>query len=172
MGVELHADGFRTARCRTTGGGLSAVTVRRTAASLFRGCACGLPAGIEVGPLWGPHSGVVPFRRFAFGSPAVIESSPPMGAQASRSPSTRAGLPVRADAMMGRRAGLCAIWHSVNADTRVAPPFSVGNAEGRDFLVDPSLGFLFPSHGSAETSHGNFDPWALSGGKLGPICAI
>ena len=84
MGVELHAAVVRTAACRQADVGCSAITLGRSAASLLRGCACGLPAVIDVGPLWGPHCTMVPFRRFAFGSPAVIKSSPPMGAQASR----------------------------------------------------------------------------------------
>ena len=84
MGVELHAVVVRTAGCRPVCVGFSAVSIGRSAASLLRGCACGLPAVIDVGPLWGPHIYMLPVRRFAFGSPAVIESSPPMGAQASR----------------------------------------------------------------------------------------
>ena len=44
MGVELHTDVVRTAGCRPTGVGFSAASIRRAAASLLRGCACGLPA--------------------------------------------------------------------------------------------------------------------------------
>ena len=91
MGVELHADVVRTAGYRPVCGGFSAVTIARAAASLLRGCACGLPAVIDVGPPWGPHIYMLPYRRFAFGSPAVIESSPPMGAQASRCVLRRGG---------------------------------------------------------------------------------
>ena len=67
---------------------------------------------------------------------------------------------------------LCAIWQTVNADGGVRLCFSVGNAAGWGCCVDPSHGFLFPSHGSADPSHEFCVPWALSGGKLGPICAI
>ncbi len=91
MGVELHAAVVRTAACRQADVGCSAITLGRSAASLLRGCACGLPAVIDVGPPWGPHILMLPFRRFAFGSPAVIESSPPMGAQASRCTLGRGG---------------------------------------------------------------------------------
>ena len=44
MGVELHADVVRIAGRRQAGVGFSAVTIVRSAASLLRGCACGLPA--------------------------------------------------------------------------------------------------------------------------------
>ena len=44
MGVELHADVVRTAGCRPAGVGLCAMIIGRMAASLLRGCACGLPA--------------------------------------------------------------------------------------------------------------------------------
>ena len=91
MGVELHAAVVRTAACRQADVGCSAITLGRSAASLLRGCACGLPAVIDVGPPWGPHILMLPFRRFAFGSPAVIENSPPMGAQASRCTLGRGG---------------------------------------------------------------------------------
>ena len=67
---------------------------------------------------------------------------------------------------------LCAIWQTVNADVRLRPPFSVGNAAGRGPFVDPSRGFRFPSHGSADPSHGNFDPWALFDRKMALNFAI
>ena len=70
------------------------------------------------------------------------------------------------------RGALCAICQTVNADGLVCPPFSVGNAAGWGVPVDPSLRFLFPSHGSADPSHGNFVPWDVFGGKFPPICAI
>ena len=91
MGVALHADVVLSAGCRQAGVGLCVVTIGRAAASLLRGWACGVPAVIDVGPLWSPHCVMVPFRRFAFGSPAVIESSPPMGAPASRCALGRGG---------------------------------------------------------------------------------
>ena len=54
MGVELHADVMRTA-------GFSVVTIGRTAASLLRGCACGLPA---VMGSWTPMGSTYPDASF------------------------------------------------------------------------------------------------------------
>ena len=82
---------MRTAGCPPAGVGFSAVTLGLSAVSLLRGCACGLPAAIEVGPLWGPFSFAVPDRRFAFGSPAVIDGSTPMGSPAPRCALGRGG---------------------------------------------------------------------------------
>ena len=70
------------------------------------------------------------------------------------------------------RVALCAIWHSVNADTHRRLRFSVGKAARWGEGVDSSHGLLFPSHGSADPSHGNLSPWALFHRKWAPICAI
>ena len=66
-------------------------------------------------------------------------------------------------AMMGRCARLCAIWQTVNADTQLRPPFSVGKAARRGARGNPSHGFLFPSHGSADPSLRFCVSWAVSG---------
>ena len=61
MGVELHADDVRTAGCRQAGVGFSALAIGRTAASLLRGCACGLPA---VMGSWTPMGSTYPDASF------------------------------------------------------------------------------------------------------------
>ena len=135
MGVELHADVVLTAGCRPVCVGFSAASIRRAAASLLRGCACCLPAVIDVGPLWGPHIYMLPFRRFAFGSPAVIESSPPMGAQASRSLRTLAVRAVR-DAM--NRVSTWRISHAGEAPVDCLAQL-LFNTENRIFSRDCSV---------------------------------
>ena len=66
-------------------------------------------------------------------------------------------------AMTGRRARLCAIWQTVNADTQLRPHSSVGKAARWGARGDPSHGCADPSLGSADPSLGFSLPWALSG---------
>ena len=70
------------------------------------------------------------------------------------------------------RAALCAIWQTVKADTHGCLRFSVGKAARWGARGHPSHRFPFSSHGSADPSHGIFDPRPLSSGFLGSICAI
>ena len=144
----------------------------------------------------GSHYRVLPFRRFAFGSPAVIESSPPMGAQALRyaahaGPMTfprRTRRPPPESGFSGPRG--CAIskrWRGrwlrgengnmliMNA---LSPTALCGEATGRGFCHYMSqIHGIFPSetpHGTVEASHGSAFPWDVSterphiGARRGP----
>lgn len=77
--IPFRPHGGRTSLRRRACVGYAAMSIWRAAAPRFRGCACGLHAVIEVGPLWGSHVYIVLFRRFAFGSPAVIDVRPLWG---------------------------------------------------------------------------------------------
>ena len=114
MGVELPFGVSQTPGCVAWGRG---GWLHRA----FRRCACGLPAATDVGPPWGPHVYMVPFRGFAHGSPAVIESSPPMGAQASR-------------CTLGR-GGPSAAWEFACVETRFIASLTDGPAAGKNAMA-------------------------------------
>ena len=118
-------------------------------------------------PSWRPPRSDVASPRYAF---TTVGRPGGVGRQDGVPPKVASSL--RVGVLFPGRAGLCAIWQTVNADTRLAPPFSVGKAAQGGCPVAPSLGFWFPSHGSGDPSHGFSLPRLVSDGKLGPICAI
>ena len=131
------------------------------------GSPCGRPRCIfaGVGPLWGPH---------IYASSFHWRATLTRGYRVVRPLCERLPRGVVFGGGGHRSAGeaLCAIWQTVKADARVAPPFSVESAARWGCCGDPSHGFLFPSHGSAVPSLGFSHPRLVFMRKLGSICAI
>ena len=123
----------------------------------------------------GTSAGITP--RLPAASPHRAASAPPAG------PLCVAPARRRAPPPTGRQA-LCAIWHSVKADTQRRPRSSEirvfrcgffvrpcgGTIDPSHGIPSPSHGIPSPSHGSADPSHGNSVPRPVFGGKLGCIC--
>ena len=125
-----------------------------------------------VGPLWGPNIYALSFRGRASLTRGYRIVRPPWGRRPRCMSSGGGGLPLRVGVRLCGRVAVCAICHSINADTHHRPRFSVGKAARWGARGDPSHGFWFPSHGSGVPSLGFSFSRLASDGKLGPICAI
>ena len=139
----------------------------RGVAWIVVGSACGRARCIfaGVGPLWGPNIYALSFRGRALLTRGYRVVRPRWGRLPRGVALGGGGHSVAGEVV-------CAICHSVNADTHRRPRFSVGKAARWGVATERSLGFLFPSHGSGVPSLGFLLPWAVSDGNLALICAI
>ena len=144
----------------------------RCVAWIVVGSACGRAWCIfaGVGPPWGPNIYALSFRGRASLTRGYRIVRLPWGRRPRGVSSGGGGLPLRVGVRLCGRVAVCAICHSVNADTHRRPRFSVGKAARWGARGDPSHGFWFPSHGLGVPSLGFSLPRLVSDGKLGPNC--